>query len=121
MAPATTETAGQHDHQNNLSSNLSYARSTSILGYCMLPLIVISVFGIALPMDSFFGYISTSLAIAYSTYSSSNMYCAVGRMHDVRMLVAYPLALFYAGMGIMAIFSSRGSGALQAKAAGRPL
>lgn len=87
----------------------------------MLPLIFISVLGIALPMDSFFGYISTSLAIAFSTYSSSNMYCAVGRMHDMRMLVAYPLALFYAGMGIMAIFSSRGSGALQAKAAGRPL
>lgn len=30
----------------------------------------------------------------------------------MRGLVAYPLALFYVGFGIMAIFSSRGTGTL---------
>jgi hypothetical protein len=72
-------------------------------------------------MDSLFGYIATSFAIAWCTYSSSAMFCAVGRMSEMRMLVAYPLALFYVGFGIMAIFSSRGSGALQAKVTVRPL
>jgi hypothetical protein len=38
-------------------------------------------------------------------------------MSEVKLLVAYPLLLFYSGFGIMAIFSSRGSGALT-KAAG---
>ena len=71
-------------------------------------------------MDTFFGYVATSLAIAWCTYSASAMFCAVGRMSDMRILVAYPLALFYVGFGIMAIFSSRGSGAL-VKAAGRAL
>lgn len=33
----------------------------------------------------------------------------------MRGLVAYPLALFYSGFGIMGIFSSRGTGMLEGK------
>ena len=123
MAPTTTSdvSATQHDHpQQNLSSTLTFARSTSVLGYCILPLIFTSVLGIGVPMDSFFGYVATSLAIAWCTYSSSAMFCAVGRMSEMRLLVAYPLGLFYVGFGIMAIFSSRGSDA-QTKATGNAL
>jgi hypothetical protein len=86
-----------------------------VLGYCILPLVFISLIGIVVPMDTFLGYILTTLAISWCTYSSSAMFCAVGRMSEMRLLVAYPLTLFYVGFGIMAIFSSRGSGALQAK------
>jgi hypothetical protein len=115
---STDIAASQHDHPpNNLSSTLTFGRSTSVLGYCILPLIFTSVLGIVLPMDTFFGYVTTSLAIAWCTYSSSAMFCAVGRMSDMRLLVAYPLSLFYVGFGIMAIFSSRGSGALATAAA----
>ncbi len=70
-----------------------------------------------MPMDTLFGYLLTSAAILWCTYSSSAMFCAVGRMSGMRGLVAYPLALFYVGFGIMAIFSSRGTGTL-AKATG---
>ena len=71
-----------------------------------------------MPMDGFLGYILTSLAIVWCTYSSSAMFCAVGRMRGMRGLVAYPLALFYVGFGIMGIFSSRGSGTLGKVASG---
>lgn len=40
-----------------------------------------------------------------------------GRMTSMRGLVAYPMVLFYGSFGIMAIFSSRGTGQL-AKVAG---
>ena len=63
-------------------------------------------------MDTAFGYIITTAAILWCTVSSSAMFCAVGRMHGMRGLVAYPLALFYVGFGIMGIFSSRGTGGL---------
>lgn len=102
----------------HFSSSLTVARSASVLGYCLLPLVITSLIGIAVPMDSPFGYILTAAAISWCTYSSSSMFCAVGRMSDMRLLVAYPLTLFYVGFGIMAIFSSRGSGALQNKVAG---
>ena len=63
-------------------------------------------------MDGLLGYFLTAAAIVWCTYSSSGMFCAVGRMRRMRALVAYPLALFYVGFGIMGIFSSRGSGNL---------
>lgn len=109
-----------HGHPHTVShfnSTLTFLRSASVLGYCLLPLVFTSLVGIAAPMDGLFGYIFVSLAILWCTYSSSAMFCAVGRMSDMRWLVAYPLALFYAGFGIMAIFSSRGTGSLAAKTA----
>jgi len=121
LSPAEQSSTQDSHHpagSRHFSSTLTIARSASVLGYCLLPLVITSLIGIAVPMDSLFGYIITAAAIAWCTYSSSSMFCAVGRMSETKLLVAYPLALFYAGFGIMAIFSSRGSGALQAKAAG---
>lgn len=71
--------------------------------------------GVLLPMDTAVGYVISSVAIGWCTYSSSGMFCAVGRMRSMRGLVAYPLGLFYVGFGIMGIFSSKGSGGLAAK------
>lgn len=96
------------------ASSLTFARSASVLGYCLLPLVATSLVGIVMPMDTPFGIIITSLAILWCTASSSGMFCAVGRMRGMRALVAYPLALFYAGFGIMGVFSSRGSGSFPA-------
>ncbi|KAH8808524.1 golgi membrane protein [Xylogone sp. PMI_703] len=117
-----SDSSAVHDHpghtsagnpgSGHLSSSLTFPRSASVLGYCLLPLVLTSLVGIVIPMDSFVGYILTSLAIVWCTYSSSGMFCAVGRMRGMRGLVAYPLALFYGCFGIMAIFSSRGSGSL---------
>ncbi|KAK3070186.1 hypothetical protein LTR53_010908 [Teratosphaeriaceae sp. CCFEE 6253] len=108
----------QHQHYNGgsptLSSTLTLGRSSSVLGYCLLPLVFASLLGVVLPLDSLVGYVVVSLAIAWCTYSSSAMFCVVGRMTNMRGLVAYPLALFYVGFGIMAIFSSRGTGRIDA-------
>ncbi|KAL7274100.1 hypothetical protein RUND412_003021 [Rhizina undulata] len=87
--------------------SLNYIRSASVLGYCLLPLVFTSLLGIAYPMDGYIGYITSALAIAWCTYSASNMFVAVLRVQDMRLLVAYPLALFYSVFGIMAIFGSK--------------
>ena len=115
LSPA--EASAQQDassHGGHFSATLTIWRSASVLGYCLLPLVLTSFIGIGLPLDTLFGYVLTSLAISWCTYSSSAMFCAVGRMTGMRGLVAYPLALFYVGFGIMAIFSSRGTGNLAA-------
>lgn len=93
-----------------LSSTLTYFRSASVLGYCLLPLTLTSLVGIVMPMDTPLGIVMTSAAIMWCTYSASGIFCAVGRMRGMRGLVAYPLALLYVGFGLMSIFSSRGSG-----------
>ncbi|KIV99784.1 uncharacterized protein PV09_08590 [Verruconis gallopava] len=122
LSPDDSSSSATADHpqtgSRHFSSTLTLARSASILGYCLLPLVVVSLCGIVLPLDSAFGYVLTLAAISYSSYAASSMFCAVGRMSEVKLLVAYPLVLFYSGFGIMAIFSSRGSGALMAKTTG---
>ncbi|GES60526.1 Yip1-domain-containing protein [Aspergillus terreus] len=99
----------------HFSATLTFPRSASVLGYCFLPLVLTSLVGILIPMDTMFGYLLTTAAVGWCTYSSSGMFCAVARMRGMRGLVAYPLALFYVVFGIMGIFSSRGSGTLAAK------
>jgi hypothetical protein len=108
-APDSSHSA--HDHpSSHLSSTLTFPRSASVLGYCLLPLVITSLIGVVLPMDGMAGYVLTSAAIVWCTYSSSGMFCAVGRMRAMRGLVAYPLALFYGCFGIMEVFASRGVG-----------
>ncbi|KPM40206.1 hypothetical protein AK830_g6350 [Neonectria ditissima] len=101
----------------HFSTTLTFPRSASVLGYCLLPLVATSLVGIVMPMDTPLGIVLTTAAIMWCTYSASAMFCAVGRMKGMRGLVAYPLALFYVGFGIMGIFSSRGSGSLANAAA----
>ncbi|KAH9871962.1 hypothetical protein J1614_006221 [Plenodomus biglobosus] len=110
---------GDHGHPqgSHLGSSLTFPRSASVLGYCLLPLVLVAIFGIVIPLDGLFGYLLTSLAIFWCAYSSSSMFTVVGRMTSMRGLVAYPMVLFYGSFGIMAIFSSRGTGQL-AKVAG---
>lgn len=115
---ASHPAAHGHHTTSHFNSTLTFFRSASVLGYCLLPLVFTSLVGIVMPMDRVFGYAFVSFAILWCTYSSSAMFCAVGRMSEMRWLVAYPLALFYLGFGIMAIFSSRGTGTLATKAAG---
>jgi hypothetical protein len=115
-APQATQDHQGHVNQGgHFSSTLTYSRSASVLGYSFLPLVMTSLLGIALPMDSLLGYIVTCTAVGWCTYSSSGMFVSVGRMRGMRGLVAYPLGLFYVGFGIMGIFSSRGTGMLEGK------
>ncbi|KAJ5273966.1 hypothetical protein N7478_009091 [Penicillium angulare] len=99
----------------HFSATLTFPRSASVLGYCFLPLVLTALIGVLLPMDTLFGYLLTTAAVGWCTYSSSGMFCSVARMTGMRGLVAYPLALFYVVFGIMGIFSSRGTGTLAAK------
>ncbi|EME41271.1 hypothetical protein DOTSEDRAFT_73624 [Dothistroma septosporum NZE10] len=110
---AAQSSQSNYHGSSHFSSTLTLGRSSSVLGYCLLPLVFASLIGIVAPLDSVFGYGIVSLAIAWCTYSSSAMFIVVGRMTSMRALVAYPLALFYIGFGIMAVFSSRGTGTIE--------
>jgi hypothetical protein len=115
MAAAAGGPAGPAGVQQggHFSSTLTYSRSASVLGYCFLPLVFTALMGVAVPMDTLIGYVLTAGAVGWCTFSSSGMFISVGRMSGMRGLVAYPLALFYSGFGIMGIFSSRGVGMLE--------
>ena len=124
MAPSDTNPSGaagpvpsypgqptSDPHQGNPPSGITFARSASVLGYCLLPLVATSLVGIVMPMDTPLGIVLTTAAIMWCTWSASGIFCTTLRMRAMRGLVAYPLAMFYVGFGIMGVFSSRGSGA----------
>lgn len=76
------EVSAGHDHGHpqgsHLGSSLTYPRSASVLGYCLLPLVLVAILGIVIPLDGLFGYLLTSLAIAWCSYASSSMFTVVG-------------------------------------------
>lgn len=56
-------------------STLTFTQNASVLGYCFLPLVLTSLIGVAMPLDSTAGYIITTLAICWSTSRSSAIFC----------------------------------------------
>ncbi|KAK9470949.1 uncharacterized protein V1510DRAFT_421576 [Dipodascopsis tothii] len=87
------------------SQTIAIVRTASLLGYCLLPLVVAAALGVVVKMDSFFGYIFSVLAIVWCTYSASAMFVDVLQVHNMRFLVAYPLGLFYSVFAVMSIFA----------------
>lgn len=88
---------------------LDFLRSASVLGYCLLPLVILSIPGVFLPMDNLTGYISSAIAITWCTYSASGLFVVLLRLHNVRPLIAYPLGIFYTIFALMAIFVEKKS------------
>ncbi|CAK7900994.1 protein transport protein Yip1p [[Candida] anglica] len=83
---------------------IDMVRSASVIGYCLLPLVIISVLGVFVTLDNLFGYILSAIAVFWCTYSASGFFVAVLKLHNVRPLIAYPLAMFYSVFALMAIF-----------------
>ncbi|KAK0525083.1 hypothetical protein OC834_005299 [Tilletia horrida] len=85
-------------------------RVASVLGYCLLPLCVLTTISIVVRLDNLFGYILTPLFIVWSCSSASGIFVSILRLSNQRVLVAYPLALFYSCFAILTTFDVGGSG-----------
>lgn len=79
-------------------------RSASVIGYCLLPLVLVSAFGVIFSLDNIIGYIACAIAVFWCTYSASGFFVAVLNLHNVRILIGYPLGMFYSVFALMAIF-----------------
>ncbi|KAF9582945.1 hypothetical protein BGW38_010551 [Lunasporangiospora selenospora] len=79
-------------------------KTASVLGYCMLPLVMLSCVSTLVTLNGGLGYLFSVLAIIWCTYSSSGFFTAVLGMNDQRFLVAYPVGLFYGCFALMIVF-----------------
>jgi len=75
-------------------TGINFFKTASVLGYCLLPLVLTSACGVVLSLDGLFGYLLTACTIAWCTYSASAIFVAVLQLTEMRALVAYPVALF---------------------------
>ncbi|AOA62814.1 ER-derived COPII transport vesicles biogenesis [Komagataella phaffii CBS 7435] len=85
-------------------ASIDLIRTASVIGYCLLPLVLLSAVAVFVPLDNLPGYVAAILAILWCTTSASGFIVSVLRLQNVRMLIAYPLAMFYSVFALMAIF-----------------
>lgn len=79
-------------------------RTASVLGYCLLPMLLLSLLSLILPLQGWLGLLVGGLIVLWCTISSSNMFVTALGMRDQRILVAYPVGLFYFCFALMTIF-----------------
>ncbi|KAL7751878.1 SNAP receptor [Sorochytrium milnesiophthora] len=78
-------------------------RTASVLGYCLLPMVLLSIANAAVGLGSMIGILST-VSILWCTYAASTMFVTVLSMAQQRVLVAYPVGLLYAIFALMTVF-----------------
>lgn len=89
----------------SVGKSIAFSRVASVLGYCMLPLVINSALAVVLSMDNAWGYLFAVVSIAWCTFRASAIFGAVLQLSEMRALIAYPLALFYGVFSIMTIFA----------------
>ncbi|KAJ3368075.1 hypothetical protein GGF31_006908 [Allomyces arbusculus] len=90
---------------NLMSDNgIDVGTTASVLGYCLLPLVLLSMVSVVLGLGGWIGPILTWATIGWCTYSSSSMFVTVLRMNEQHALVAYPVGLLYAMFALITAF-----------------
>lgn len=79
-------------------------RSASVMGYSLLPVVMISSLITILGWSGYIVLILSVFSILWCTYSASLIFVTVLAMNEVRLLVAYPIALVYSAFVLLAVF-----------------
>uniref|UniRef100_A0A915B4K3 Protein YIPF n=2 Tax=Ascarididae TaxID=6250 RepID=A0A915B4K3_PARUN len=83
---------------------ISFTCTASILGYCLLPMALLSMLAAVLSFQAMLGYLISGAAVLWCGASSSKLFVTTLAMDSQRLLVAYPCALLYCVFALLAIF-----------------
>lgn len=83
---------------------LTYWTTCSVLGYCLLPVILLAACSIVLSLKGVLGLLLSVAAITWSSYSAVRMLDAKLKLLDQYWLVVYPLVLLYSCFTLITIF-----------------
>lgn len=76
----------------------------SILGYGILPIVLLAVTSVFFDLRGAFGFVLAVLVLAWCTHTSSRFFETALRMQHRRWLLAYPCFLLYTCFALMTIF-----------------
>eukprot|EP00455_Lapot_gusevi_P026473 TRINITY_DN2792_c0_g1_i1.p1 TRINITY_DN2792_c0_g1~~TRINITY_DN2792_c0_g1_i1.p1 ORF type:complete len:182 (-),score=57.11 TRINITY_DN2792_c0_g1_i1:187-702(-) len=79
-------------------------RVCSVLGYCLLPIVLLSSLNVLLNLKGQFGFVLSILAIAWCAFSASRFFENILNMTEQRWLIAYPLFLLYTCFALITVF-----------------
>jgi len=77
---------------------------TSVLGYCLLPMVILSFSSFLFKLNGLAGLIVALIFIVWCSLSASKLFATSLSMIGQQILVAYPCALFYGVFALLTIF-----------------
>ncbi|XP_026759725.2 protein YIPF5 [Galleria mellonella] len=76
----------------------------SVLGYCMLPMVVLAGLGIFVSLEGTIGLTLSALAVIWSALSASRLFVTMSGDAEQRPLIAYPCALVNGVFALLVLF-----------------
>lgn len=76
----------------------------SVLGYCLLPMVILAGISILLSLQGILGTLLTATIIGWCSLSASKLFVTVLAMDAQQLLVAYPCALLYGVFALLTVF-----------------
>ncbi|XP_068701701.1 protein YIPF5-like [Montipora foliosa] len=76
----------------------------SVLGYCLLPMVILAGISILLSLQGILGTLLTATTIGWCSLSASKLFVTVLAMDAQQLLVAYPCALLYGVFALLTVF-----------------
>ncbi|KAL6085978.1 hypothetical protein STEG23_026073 [Scotinomys teguina] len=85
-------------------TGVSFGCVASVLGYCLLPMILLSSFAVVFSLQGMVGILLTATIIGWCSFSASKIFISALAMDGQQLLVAYPCALLYGVFALISIF-----------------
>ena len=79
-------------------------RTVSILGYALLPIVILSALGVAVNLNGPVGLVLVTLCVVWSTYTASSFFETLLELKEQRWLISYPIGLLYSCFMLLTIF-----------------
>jgi len=96
---------GMYALLNLMSTNgITITCTVSVLGYCLLPMALLSLMSAVLSFKGIVGLVLAGAAVLWCSFSASKLFVIALTMDSQRFLVAYPCSLLYGVFALLAIF-----------------
>ncbi|XP_065153201.1 protein YIPF5 [Paramisgurnus dabryanus] len=86
------------------SCSISCGSVASVLGYCLLPMVVLSTFAVVCSLQGLLGTLLALFVIGWCSLSASKIFTSTLDMAGQQLLVAYPCALLYGVFALLTVF-----------------
>lgn len=85
--------------------SLTFMCTVSVLGYCLLPMVILSALSILINLKAtIYGNVISVIAILWCAIGASNLLVTAIEMSNSRLVIAYPCALFYTVFALLTVF-----------------
>lgn len=85
-------------------TGVSFGCVASVLGYCLLPMILLSSLAVLLSLQGMLGMVVTASIIGWCSLSASKIFMSALALEGQQLLVAYPCALLYGVFALISVF-----------------